>query len=82
MYDNLDGETRDRVSKMLEYWSGTIHTRLIQRALDSDDSEALMYHLSEAEAQYAVQEDGFIKTMPRTDSALVNLRRLYGGENA
>lgn len=78
MYDKLDEDTRNRVSKMLEYWSGSLHTRLLQRALDENDTEALLYHLRDAEGEYSMQEDDCIQTVPYMNSALVNLNRLYG----
>lgn len=81
MYDNLEPEIRDRVSKMMEYWSGTLHTRLLQRALDENDMEAIKYHLREAEAEYSLQEDDYITTMPYMNSALVNLKRRYGSSD-
>lgn len=81
MYDKLSPDLQQRVSKQLEYWSGTLHSRLMQRAMDTEDLEALKYHLTEAEREYAIQEDFPIVAMPRMDSALVNIKRLYGGSN-
>lgn len=78
MYDTLDVETKNRVSEQLEYWSGTMHCRLIQRALDESDSEALAYHLVNAEREQAMQEDYQIKVIPKYNSALVNLRSRFG----
>lgn len=82
MYDTLEVELQNRVSKQLEYWSGTMHERLIQRAMDSNDTEALKYHVTEAEREYAMQEDSPIIHMPYMNSALVNLNRIYGKSDA
>ena len=82
MYDTLEVELQNRVSKQLEYWSGTMHERLIQRAMDNNDTEALKYHVTEAEREYAMQEDTAIIHMPFMNSALVNLNKRYGRSDA
>jgi len=47
----------DLTNDMLEYWTGTMWERVIQRDLDAKDLDALKYHVNEAYKEYCIQED-------------------------
>ena len=47
----------ERAAEQMEYWAGTMWERIIQRDLDTDDWEALRYHVVLAEKEMALQED-------------------------
>ena len=55
-------ELLERAAEALEYWTGTMHGRIIERDLKSNDLEALSYHLRQAEAEMQIQEDEFEAT--------------------
>lgn len=50
----------ERANEQLEYWTGTLWERLIQRDIDTQDLEALAYHVTQAEREQAIQEDSTI----------------------
>lgn len=56
MSNKYNDELLDRVREAMEYWTGTMHERILQRDLDADDLEALRHHLVEAEREMAIQE--------------------------
>jgi hypothetical protein len=47
----------DRAREQCEYWTGTMHERIIQRDIEANDLEALHYHVAEAEKEMHMQED-------------------------
>lgn len=47
----------EHAADMLDYWSGTMHARIIQRDIDANDLEALAYHVDVAHAEMRMQED-------------------------
>lgn len=61
MSNNVNTQLFERAAEMIDYWTGTLHDRLIQRALDSNDLEALDYHVRNAEAEMRLQEDNPIE---------------------
>ena len=42
---------------MTEYWTGTMHARILERDIEANDLEALRYHLVQAEHEMKMQED-------------------------
>lgn len=56
---SLEGNTQllERASELLEEVTGTMWERIIQRDLDTQDYEALRYHVAKAEAELAMQEE-------------------------
>lgn len=60
MSNKVNDELMERAKESMDYWEGTLHTRLIQRALDSNDLEALKYHITNAEREMAIQEDSIL----------------------
>lgn len=57
MSNQLNTELIERVQELCEYWAGTMHERVLQRDLDTDDFEALKYHADQAQAEMRLQED-------------------------
>lgn len=49
----------EAAEEMLEYWDGTMWARVIERDLQTDDLEALHYHVSQAEKERSIQETEF-----------------------
>ena len=58
MSNTVNDNLLDRASDMVDYWSGTIHAKLILKALDSNDLDELKRHVAIAEKQAANQELG------------------------
>lgn len=54
----------EQANDLMEYFTGTLHERLMQRALDTNDLEALRHHVVEAAAQRAIEEDNGLVPMP------------------
>ena len=56
---STDVNTRllERAAAQIDYWEGTMHARIIQRDIEANDLEALRYHVQDAEAHQAIQED-------------------------
>lgn len=57
MSNTTNTELYDRAEAMLDVWVNTMHARLIQRALDAQDLEALRYHVANAEREDALEAD-------------------------
>lgn len=57
MSNQVNTELIERVQELCDYWSGTMHERLLQRDLDADDLEALKYHADIAWREMKLQED-------------------------
>lgn len=57
MSNQVNTELFERAADLMDYWAGTMHERLIQRDLDSDDLEALKYHVDVAWKEMQLQED-------------------------
>lgn len=57
----MSKETNDilleRAREAQEYWTGTMWERIIQRDIDTNDLEALRYHLTESDREIAIQEE-------------------------
>lgn len=47
----------EQASELLEEVTGTMWERIIQRDLDTQDYEALKYHVARAESELAMQEE-------------------------
>jgi hypothetical protein len=47
----------EQVQELISYWEGTMHARVLQRDLDTDDWEALKYHADLAWREMRLQED-------------------------
>jgi hypothetical protein len=47
----------ERASEQIDYWTGTMHARVIEADIDRDDLEALREHVVQAEREMAIQED-------------------------
>lgn len=56
MSNQANTQLMERAQEAMEYWTGTMHERVLQRDIDSGDVEALRYHLVEAEREMAIQE--------------------------
>lgn len=51
--DNLIDDARE----LMEYWTGTMWERVLQRDINAYDWEALNYHCKQAAAEMTLQED-------------------------
>lgn len=56
MSNTTNSDLMERAQEQLEYWTGTMWERLIQRDLTQNDLESLRYHLRQAEAEQSLQE--------------------------
>lgn len=77
MSNKYNEELLLQASELMDYWTGTMHERILQRDIDSHDYEALQYHLSLARAEMAIQEDSAIVDMPNMSPSFVKSRELY-----
>ena len=57
MSNQANTELFEKVAELMEYWTGTMHERILQRDLDADDLEALQYHANQAWSEMVLQED-------------------------
>ena len=57
MSNQSNDQLYDKALEVMEYWTGTMWERVIQRDLDTDDLEALKYHVDQAYKEMALQED-------------------------
>lgn len=48
MSNNVNSTLFELAAEMLDYWTGTIHEKLIKQALEDNDLEALNEHVSKA----------------------------------
>lgn len=48
---------KQRAEISIEYWTGTMHARILERDIEANDEEALKYHLVIAEHEMQLQED-------------------------
>lgn len=80
MSNNTNTKLMERANELMDYFSGTLHERLMQRAIDTGDLEALRYHVSEAAAQQAIEEDNGMVPMPAAYSGMRLSRQLLDDE--
>lgn len=80
MSNEVNTKLFERASEMIDYWSGTLHAKLIEGALDSNDLEALRGHVNKAEqAMYDIEYRPDLE--PVTDEQIEALgRRAWTGE--
>ena len=57
MSNTTNDELLDRAREMTEYWTVTMHARILERDIEANDLEALRYHLVQAEHEMKMQED-------------------------
>jgi len=57
MSNQVNTDLLERVAELMEYWEGTMHAKLLQQALDSNDLEQLNYIANLAEKEMRLQED-------------------------
>lgn len=57
MSNTINETLLSRAWEMIEYWTGTMHARVIERDLQENDLEALRYHVDQAEREMSIQED-------------------------
>lgn len=50
----------ERAEGVLDYFTGTLWERVIDRDIQANDLEALAYHISQAEKEMAIQEDAHL----------------------
>ena len=50
--------------ELMEYFTGTVAERVLQRDIDAGDLEALRFHVSEYAAQKAIEDDHGVIPMP------------------
>lgn len=48
---------KQRAEISIEYWTGTMHARILERDIEANDEEALKFHLVIAEHEMQLQED-------------------------
>lgn len=60
MSNNINQALIERANEAMEYWTGTMWERVIERDLATHDLEALRYHLNEAEKEMSIQEDSIM----------------------
>ena len=56
MSNKINDELYDKALEVMEYFTGTLIERTIQRDLDSDDLEALKYHVDKAWRQMRFED--------------------------
>ena len=56
MSNKINDELYDKALEVMEYFTGTLIERTIQRDLDSDDLEALKYHVDNAWRQMRFED--------------------------
>ena len=56
MSHNSNTNLMERAREMQEYWTGTLHEKLIQHAIDGNDLESLAEHVAKAEGQASQNE--------------------------
>lgn len=56
MSNTSNEQLESRAWEMMEYWVNTLWARLIQRDIDTNDLEALKYHVDQAEREANMQE--------------------------
>lgn len=74
--NNVNDELMERVEELMDYWDNTMWSRILRRDLDSNDLESLHYHVSEAYAQMAMQEDFAVVDMPDMRPTLTKSKKL------
>lgn len=57
MSNTINDTLMDKTQELLDYWTGTLWERIIQRDLDANDMEALQYHVDKAWAEMVLQEE-------------------------
>lgn len=60
MSNQVNTNLLEKANEMCEYWTGTMHERVIQRDIEANDLEALQYHVAEAEREMRLQEDSIL----------------------
>jgi len=76
MSHKSNDELLEQARIMCEYWTGTMHERIMLRDIEANDLEALAYHVNEARKQQAIEEDAYITDFPLMGPAL------FGDETA
>lgn len=56
MSNEVNTRLLERASEMIDYWEGTMHARILERDIASNDLEALQYHVAQAEAECSREE--------------------------
>lgn len=56
MSNNVNVELYERASRMIDYWEGTLHAKLIEHALGLEDLDQLNEAVSQAEATAGLKE--------------------------
>lgn len=65
MSNNVNTELLERASELIENYNGGLWDRILQRDIDAGDLDALKYHVHEAEAQKAIEdENDLLGSMP------------------
>lgn len=64
MSDTTNDDLLDRARELIDYWTGTLHARTLQRDIDARDLESLQVHVHDAAAEQAIQEDFPLKDFP------------------
>jgi hypothetical protein len=59
MSNKVNDALLEKAADLMEYWSGTMHDRIIARDLASSDLEALKYHVDLAWKEMQLQEEEF-----------------------
>lgn len=67
MSNQSNTELLERAGEMMEYWTGTLHEKLIQKAIDDNDLEALAEHVALAEGECAQAVMHGYDVMPPSD---------------
>lgn len=56
MSNEINTELLERAATQIDYWQGTMHARVIERDIETNDLEALRYHVDQAEREMYAQE--------------------------
>lgn len=72
MSNEINTQLLARAHEQMEYWTGTMWERMIQRDIDESDLESLNYHVTHAEAEMSMQEDMPDPHNPSDDATVVS----------
>jgi len=60
----MSNQSNERLAEVarefMEELTGTIWERLLERDLEANDLEALRYHIAQAQAELAIQEESYL----------------------
>jgi hypothetical protein len=73
--NKINDELIERVEELMEYWTGTMWERVLRRDLDTNDLEALQFHLVESYREMAIQENYPIQDMPDMRPTLNQIKK-------